>query len=83
MEDNRENNTQKIREAINALLTCDTITLTAVLAMLPDYTDEGTSAILSAAARVIAERFRDVPATLEQFAKIVRENERILKENNP
>lgn len=68
-----------VDKAVQALWGCDSLTLSAALSMLPDYMDEGASVVLSAAARILAERFKDLPKALEQFGKLVRENREIIE----
>lgn len=75
----KEKNTT-IEKAIKAMAQCDMYTLTAALALLPEYMNDGEGVVIGAAARVIAERFSDTSAALERFGEIVRMNKSVMEE---
>lgn len=73
-----QDQSEVIDRAIQAMRACEPNTLAAALAMLPDYMEQGASVVLSAAARIIAERFQDTQAALEGFSKIVQKQSDII-----
>lgn len=71
---------QQIRRAIREMARCDAMTLSAALSMLPDWSDGGTVAVLSAAAHILAERFEDKERALEQFRTLVLRTQQAIDE---
>lgn len=64
--------TEKITNVIRAMSVCDEITLTAALAMLPEYMEKGTSVVFGAAARIFAENFNEnLDENLNRFKQLI------------
>lgn len=76
---------EQIARTVHEIARCDMMTLAAALSLLPDYSDAATSALISAAARILAERFEDTENALESFSRIVRKTREIIegKERDP
>lgn len=72
---------EQIEKTMQAIANCDTTTLTAVLAMLPDAHEDGTAIVLAAAARIIAERFEDAEDAMAKLGELVNKNKEIIDEN--
>ena len=82
MEQNKANNNlEALRKVLESIKDCDSQTLSAALAMLPDIRQDGDAIIIAAATRVVAERFQDTEHVLTTFCKLVKEHKRVIAEN--
>ena len=83
MEQNKANNNlDALQKVLESIRDCDSQTLSAALAMLPDIRQDGDAVIIAAATRVIAERFQDnTEHVLTTFCKLVKEHKRVIAEN--
>ncbi len=71
----------QLSRTVHEMARCDALSLSAALALLPDYSKEGTQAVLAGAARILAERFADLDGAVTRFTELVYEQKRIIEEN--
>lgn len=82
MEENTNQSLGQLQKTIAEMALCDKTTLTAALAMLPDFMEDGASTVIGAAARIFAERFsEDLDKNLGRFREIIEENIKQMKNN--
>lgn len=81
--ENNEKNIEQISKTIQEMSRCDSTTLAAALAMLPDYMEDGTKAVLGAAARIFAERFTgNLNESMSHFRSVIEENIKEINKDN-
>lgn len=73
---------EKMERTVKEMAKCNPLTLSAAITMLPDYMEEGTEIVLSAASRIIAENYyNSVDESVQLFRKMVQQHIQQMKES--
>ena len=78
-------NIQILNEAVSSMAKTDAVTLTAALALLPDYREDGEMIVIAAATRVAASLIhddKDMDKFLSNFKKSIENYKEFVKGND-